>query len=180
MQLRQFHFLCGFAVLSCLFFAGVALTFPDGARADAKDQLTGHGGIPVPLQQVIRKERKRGPVFIAIPVAYVFGLGTGHSPAYCSPSIRATNSSNAPIEEVIFGIEFHTKSGPAGGSVTRLAGIKVGQQDTHYFYQLTVADCRGLDGVVTVLRCVYSTGESCLADVQAVAYGAVPLRMKPR
>lgn len=180
MQLRQFHFLRGFAALSCLFFAGAALTFTAGAQADAKDQLTGYGGIPVPLQKVIRKERACGPVFVAIPVAYVFGLGTGHSPFYCSPSIRATNSSNAPIEELVFGIDFHGKNGAAGASVTRLANIKVGDQRTHYFYQLTVADCRGLEGRMKVLRCVYSTGEDCVSDVQAVAYGAIPLLAAPR
>lgn len=174
----QFHFWRRFCAI--VFLSASVVVFPAGVRADAKDELSGQGGMPVPLQQVIRKERPRGPIFIAVPVAYVFGLGGDRSPTYCSPSIRATNSSNANIEELIVGIDFHTKTTSAGGSVSRYANIKIGAQDTHYFYQLTVADCRGLEGVASVLRCVYASGEDCTADVKTIEYGTIPLRMKPR
>lgn len=161
-------------------FSACVAVIPAAAYADSKDELTDQSGKSVPLQQVIRKERPRGPIFVAVPVAYVFGLGGDRSPTYCSPSIRATNSSNANIEELVVGVDFHTKTNPAGGSVTRYSNIKVGAQDTHYFYQLTVSDCRGLEGVATVIRCVYSSGEDCTAEVKAVEFGTIPLRLKPR
>lgn len=151
------------------------------ALAGAKDSLTGHGGVPQPLQQVIRVERARGPVFVTIPVAYVFGLGGDRSPTYCSPSIRTDNSSNAPIEELIVGIDFRTKTGQdVGSAVARFENIKIGRQDTQYFYQLSVNDCRGLDGQVSIVRCVYASGEDCVRDVQVVGHGIIPLHMKSK
>lgn len=182
MQLRQFHFRRRFhAALFLLIFACVTLSFPDEAHADAKDELSGKGGKSVPLQHVLRKERARGPVFVAIPVAYVFGLGNDRSSLYCSPSIRATNSSNAVIDELIVGIEYRELNGqPAGKSVTRYDNIKIQSQNTHYFYQLETSHCKGLEGTMSVIRCVYTTGEDCSNDVQAVNYGAIPLRQKAR
>ena len=130
------------------------------------------------LQETLRKGRSRGPIFVMIPVAYVYGLG-GSVASYCSPSVRATNSSDAVIEELIIGIDYFTEAGkPAGATVTRYSDIKVRRQDTHYFYQLTVSDCRGLAGKLTVVRCVYSTGDDCSAAVQAIDFGSIPLRLK--
>jgi hypothetical protein len=182
MQPRQFHFRRRFhAALFLLIFACVTLSFPDQAHADAKDELSGKGGKSVPLQHVIRKERARGPVFIAIPVAYVFGLGNDRSSLYCSPSVRATNSSNAVVDELIIGIEYRELDGkPVGGSVSRYDNIKVQHQDTHYFYQLETSHCKGLQGTMSVMRCVYTTGEDCSNDVRAVDFGAIPLRLKAR
>lgn len=160
--------------------ASLASFHANDAYADAKDQLVGQGGLSVPLQQVVRVERPRGPIFVVAPVAYVFGLGGERSPTYCSPTIRATNSSNATVEELIVGIEFRNHSGPAGGSISRFANIKVGTQDAHYFYQLTVPDCRGVEGAVEIVRCKYTTGEDCLHDVQVTNYGTIPLRLKSR
>lgn len=163
-----------------LLSAPIALFLARQAYADAKSELVGQGGVPVPLQRVVTVERPRGPIFIAIPAANVYGLSGKVSPSYCSPTVRATNSSNAPIEELVVGINFYTQAGAAGGSISRFANIKVGDQEAHYFYQLTVPDCRGIEGRVEIVRCKYSTGEDCLQDVQVLSYGTIPLRMKDR
>lgn len=150
------------------------------AFADAKEHLTGHGGLAQPLQRVIRVERARGPIFVMIPVAYVFGLVDNSTKAtYCSPSIRAVNSSNAPIEELVFGIDFKTRAGQeAGSAIVRFDNIKIGRQDTQYFYQLSVSNCHGLEGRVSVVRCTYTSGEECVEDVKVVEHGTIPLRPK--
>lgn len=156
--------------------ASLALLAPNEARAGTREQLTEKS-----LQEVLSKERPPGPVFIAVPVAYVFGLGGDRSPAYCSPSIRVTNSAKLPVDELIVGIDYQTKDGrAAGATVTRYGKIKLDHQDTHYFYQLPVNDCRGIEGKVTVVRCIYSSGENCSGDVQAIGFGAIPLHMGPR
>lgn len=149
------------------------------ALAGAKEYLTGRGGLAQPLQQVIRVERARGPVFVTVPVAYVFGLGGDRSPSYCSPSIRAVNSSNAAIEELVVGIDFKTRAGQeAGSAIGHFDNIKIGRQETQYFYQLSVGNCNGLVGTLSVVRCVYASGEDCVRDVQVVEYGTIPLRLK--
>jgi len=151
------------------------------AHAGVKDQLVGQGGVPQPMQRVVGVERPRGPIFIAVPIAYTFGLGGDKSPAYCSPTIRADNSSNSPVQELIVAIEFKTATGlSAGSTVSEYNNIKIGEQTTHYFYQLTTPNCRGLDGTVSVVRCVYKSGLDCRPDVRAVGFGTVPLRLKPR
>lgn len=151
------------------------------AAGEVKEALIGRGGVVQPLQQVIRVERARGPVFVTVPVAYVFGLSGGNQDlTYCSPSIRTVNSSNAPIEELVVGIDFQTKAGQdAGSAVARFDGIKIGNQDTQYFYQLSVNNCRGLQGQVSVVRCTYASGEDCARDVRAIQHGTIPLKMKP-
>ena len=170
-----------FLVLSAWMACAFLLARPNDARAAApKDNLADQAETPTASQERLRKERPRGPVFVAIPIAFVYGIGGG-SPVYCSPSIRATNSSNAVIEELIVGIDYLTEAGkPAGATITRYADLKVRRQDTHFFYQLTVSECRGIAGQVSVVRCVYSTGEDCSSDVQAIGFGAIPLRLKSR
>jgi len=162
------------AWLACAFL----LARPIDVRA--ADDIAGRPQKPQALQETLRQERSKGPIFVAIPVAYTYGIG-GYESSYCSPSIRATNSSNAVIEELIIGIDYFTGAGkPAGATVTRYSDIKVRRQDTHYFYQLAVSDCRGLAGKLTVVRCVYSTGDDCSAAVQAIDFGSIPLRLKSR
>lgn len=170
---RKFRAAVAFSLAACL-----PLFAADKSQADTKERLTGQGGIALPLQQVIRQERSRGPVFVAVPTAYVYGFGSERSPAYCSPSIRVDNSSNRSIDELIVGIEYQTKAGQAAGaSITRYNKIKIGQQDTQHFYQLAVTDCKGLEGKLTVVRCVYSSGEDCSRDIQPISFGAIPLHM---
>jgi hypothetical protein len=149
--------------------------------AGAKDELSGANGEAVPLQRVMRNERAKGPIFVAIPEAYVFGLGGDRNLTYCSPSIRATNSSNAVVEELIVGVEYRNSAGQlAGRSVSRFNNIKIQQQNVHYFNQLESISCKGLEGAMTVVRCLYSTGEDCSKDIQVVAFGAIRLHLKPR
>lgn len=151
------------------------------ANADTKNLLIGKVGADAsPLQEILRKKRDKGPILVYVPVAYVFGLGDREGTTYCSPSIRATNTSNAGVEELTLGIDYkQTSSGKTGGStITRFADIKVKDQRMQYFYQLAVNDCRGLEGIVTVVRCTYTHGEDCSKDVEAVNFGTIPLRLK--
>ena len=160
------------AWLACAFM----LARPIDVRA--ADDIAGRPEKPRALQDALR--RPKGPIFVAIPVAYTYGIG-GYETSYCSPSVRATNSSNAAIEELIIGIDYFTGAGkPVGATVTRYADIKARRQDTHYFYQLAISDCRGLAGQLTVVRCVYSTGDDCSAAVQPIDFGSIPLRLKSR
>lgn len=131
-----------------------------------------------PLQELIRRERPKGEIFVAIPQAMMYGEGPGQRP-YCSPQIRATNSSNRTVEELIVGVHYKTAGGKSGGtSVTRFFRVKVGKQETHFFYStITAPNCNGLTGDVEIIRCVYDSGENCTGDVHPVEYGAVPLRM---
>ncbi len=179
MNLSTLYFCCIHLVLlsawlSCAFL----LVRPIDVRA--AEDIAGRPEKPRALQETLRKGRPKGPIFVAIPTSYTYGIG-GLESSYCSPSVRATNSSNAVIEELIIGVDYLTNAGkPAGATVTRYSDIKVRRQNTHYFYQLAVSDCRGLAGEVTVVRCVYSTGEDCSAAVQPIDFGSIPLRLKSR
>ena len=170
------QYLVLFSWLVCAFL----LARPSDVRADTKNELADEAANPPTLQELLTKKRSKGPIFVAIPIAYRYGIG-GVDESYCSPSIRATNSSNAVIEELIIGIDYVTTAGKAAGAtITRYASIKVGRQDTHFFYQLAVSDCKGVLGYVSIVRCVYSTGEDCSSEVQAVSFGTIPLRLKSR
>lgn len=131
-----------------------------------------------PLQELLRRSRAKGVVFLAVPQALMYGEGKGQK-AYCSPQIRATNSSNKTVEELIVGIRYMGPNGKAAGtSVTRFFRVKVGKQETHFFYStVTAPTCKGLTGDVDIVRCVYDNGDDCTADVRPVEYGAVPLRL---
>lgn len=138
------------------------------------DEETGH---TIALQEATSAERPRGPLFIAVPSAYVFGLQGGAT--YCSPSVHATNSSNAMVDELIVGIEYRTLAGQVvGRSVSRFDNLKIQQQDSYHFYQLEVSHCKGLEGTINVLRCKYVNGDDCSKDVQATGFGTIPLQIK--
>lgn len=158
----------------------VLLAWPNDARAyHIPEHKHPDEGTPS-LQESIRKKRAPGAIFVAIPVAYRYGIHDQGN-LYCSPSIRATNSSNADIEELIIGIDYVGGAGEwAGATITRYSDIKVRRQDTHYFYQLTVTECKNIVGEVSVIRCVFTSGEDCSSLVKAINFGAVPLRMKSR
>lgn len=151
---------------------------PFTAAADTKDQFLGSETKDISLQEVLRKKRDAGNIFVAIPLAYTFGIPEqgGH---YCSPTIRVTNSSNSTVEELIVGIRFRNAGGKVvGSSVTRYFSVDVGQQDAHYFYQIQVPNCQGLSGEMTVVRCAYANGRDCGPDVRALDFGAIPLTNK--
>lgn len=158
----------------------LALSLPSISIAQDGGHSLGAGSHVVarPLQELIGKVGSKGLVFVAIPQALMYGEGSGQRP-YCSPQIRATNSSNRTVEELIVGIRYKTASGKgAGTSVTRFFRIKVSKQETHYFYStITAPNCKGLTGELEVIRCVYDNGAECNNDVRVVEYGAVPLRI---
>ena len=158
--------LCG--PLGCL-AAGVSLGHSDKVEKQ-------------PLQELVRIKRAKGNVFVEIPQALIFGLDSPRSQAYCSPQIRATNSSNKTVEELIVGIRYKDlESKVVGSTVTRFFLVKVGNQDTHYFYSsLSAKYCGGLTGEVEITRCVYEDGIDCSPDVRASAYGAIPLRFNTK
>ncbi len=127
------------------------------------------------------RQRDKGPILVSVPVAYVFGLGGDRSPLYCSPSVRATNGSNKVIEELIIGITYRTATGsPAGSSVSRFTNIKVKRIESHFFNQLETSKCAGLTGELNIVRCVYTTGEDCSPEAQAINFGAIPLQLRTK
>jgi hypothetical protein len=162
-------------IYGLLLFVAPLVVAPAFAGEGTNEQdLNKYGGTVI-------RERSRGPIMVSVPVAYVFGLGSDRSPLYCSPSVRAANASNAVIEELIIGIIYQTASGrSAGSSTSRFSNIKIKRLDSHFFNQLETTHCSGLEGEVTVVRCVYSTGEDCSSDVQTIGFGAIPLRLRPR
>ena len=134
-----------------------------------------------PLQELVLKKRVRGQIYVTIPQARVFGAG-GPYRAYCSPQIRAINSSHKTIEELVTGVDYTGRDNKAVGStVTRFFRVKVGHDETHYFYSSINADyCEGLMGKMQVIRCVYENGVDCKEDVRVLPYGAIPLRFDER
>ena len=128
------------------------------------------------LQSIIKTKRGRGPLFVEIPGAYVFGMGTPGSVNYCSPSVRASNSSNSVVEELVIGIDYSKAGVATGSTISRFRSIKVQQASTRFYYQLPVTDCLGLKGQASILRCVYTDGEDCTKDVQIIGYGLIPLQ----
>lgn len=162
------------ALASLLALSVVGLHAADGGHAlGAGSEVSAK-----PLQELVRRSRAKGDIFVVIPQALMYGEGQGQRP-YCSPQIRATNSSNKTVEELIVGIRYKTAAGkPAGTSATRFFRVKVGKQETHFFYStITAPSCKGLTGDMEVIRCVYDGGEDCAGDVYPVDYGAVPLRL---
>ena len=129
------------------------------------------------LQEKLMQKRPRAPILVAIPLAYRYG--NDPQSYYCSPSIRVTNSSNSPVQEIIVGIAFRQRPGrDVGRSITRIVDIDIGAQETHFFYQLDTDNCFGVSGEVSVIRCVYENGEECVSDVRASQFGTIPLTLK--
>ncbi len=126
--------------------------------------------------------RPRGEVFVSIPQALVFGMdGNSRNRAYCSPQINAVNSSHKTVEELIVGIRYKGSDDKyVGSTTTRFFLLKVGRQDTFYFYSsINAKYCDGLTGDLEVTTCVYEDGTDCSGDVQVIGHGAIPLRMHP-
>jgi len=140
-----------------------------GATADVAHQ---------PLQELIKRKRARGLVYVTIPQARVYGEGSGYR-AYCSPQIRAINASDKTVEELLVGIRYINPTGKSVGStISRFFRVKVGKQETHYFYStINANNCDGLNGKMEIIRCVYENGVDCTGDVRSVAYGAVPIEI---
>jgi hypothetical protein len=161
------------------------LSLPFSAAAQNNNHALGSASevAPRPLQELIQKKREKGLVYVTIPQARVYGEGSGFR-AYCSPQIRAINASHKTVEEMLAGIRYKSPSGKyVGSTITRFFRVKVGKEETHYFYSTINADnCEGLTGELEVLRCVYDNGLDCTNDVRSVEYGAVPIQIikKPK
>ena len=140
-------------------------------------QAADKNGKAVSVQEVVRTERPRGPVFVGVVSVQVFGLTSDRR--YCSAAIRVTNSSNAALDELIFGITYSTGDGKAaGGTSSRIADVKVHRVSRDEYYRLAVPTCQGLTGMLTVVRCTYASGDDCVNDVKPITVGPLPLQYK--
>lgn len=149
--------------------------------SNAFAQVDSHKSVIDKYSKELIRQRDKGPIFVSVPVAYVFGMGGERSPLYCSPSVRAANGSNKVIEELIVGITYRSAAGSsAGSSVSRFTNIKVKRIESHFFNQLETSKCSGLTGELNVVRCVYTTGEDCSDDIQAINFGAIPLQSRTK
>lgn len=133
-----------------------------------------------PLQELLNARRPKGPVYLSIPRA--FGIATAQSGgnAACVPQILATNTSNQTLELLMVGIRYRKPNGQeAGSALLRFDIVKVGKEELNRFTNpVAVHACAGVTADVEILRCTYDTGDSCLHDVKAVGYGAIPLTLK--
>jgi len=162
-----------FSVCFLIFFLSLSV------NAEAESELGAAAEVPKqPLQELVKKKRPRGQIHVTIPQARVFGDGLPYRP-YCSPQIRAINSSDKTVEELIIGVRYYGKENKeVGSTVTRFFRIKVGKDETHYFYSsVNVNYCEGLTGELEIIRCVYDSGDTCVSDVRTVLYGAIPLHI---
>lgn len=158
-------------LLTALFWQPLAATAQSGQDLGSASEVT-----PRPLQELVRKKREKGLIYVTIPQAREYGEGSGYR-AYCSPQIRAINTSYKTVQDMIVGIRYKSSNKKdVGSTVTRFSKVKVGKQETHYFYStIDAGNCHGLTGELEIIRCVYDNGEGCADDVRTVAYGAVPM-----
>ena len=150
---------------------------PSAAMAQSGHDLGAASDVtPRPLQELVRKKREKGLIYVTIPQAREYGEGSGYR-AYCSPQIRAINTSHKTVQDMIVGIRYLARGRKdVGSTVTRFSRVKVGKQETHYFYStIDAGHCHGLTGEMEIIRCVYDNGVDCTEDVRTVAYGAVPM-----
>lgn len=162
-----------------LFLTAVLLSMPLQAQTSSGHELGSSAEVArQPLQELIQRKRAKGQIYVTVPQARVYGEGSGYRP-YCSPQIRAINASHKTVEEMLAGIRYKGPNGKyVGSTITRFFRVKVGKQETHYFYSTINADnCHGLTGELEIVRCVYENGVDCTDDVRAVAYGAVPMEI---
>lgn len=129
--------------------------------------------------RALRAMRTKNLIYITIARALVYGgEGSGLRP-YCSPQIRAINTSAKTVENLIIGIRYKGKDKKdVGSTITRFSWVKASDEETHYFYDSVNSNyCQGLTGEVEVIHCIYDTGRDCTHDVNAVNYGTVPLKI---
>jgi hypothetical protein len=133
-----------------------------------------------PLQELLSARRPKGPVYLSIPRAFGIATAQPDGKAACVPQILATNTSNQTLELLMVGIRYRKPNGQeAGSAVLRFDIVKVGKEELNRFANpVAVQACAGVTADVEILRCMYDTGDSCLHDVKAVGYGAIPLTLK--
>lgn len=156
-----------------------ALVPMSAAAQDAADYIGSSAMVPnQPLQELLKKRRPQGEVYVAVPQALTLGADGAAKRLSCSPQIQLTNSSSQTLEELVIGIRYKRAANAIGSTMSRFYVVKTGKTDTQYFPgTLDTPSCEGLAGEVEVIRCIYDSGESCQGDVRAIEYGAVPLKM---
>jgi hypothetical protein len=143
-----------------------------GASAFVSDQ---------PLQELLKKRRPKGLIYLAVPQAIMVANEGGTKKSNCSPQIQLTNSSNQTLEELVVGIRYKKAGKIIGSTLSRFYLIKTGKQDVHYFPSvLDTLSCEETTGEAEIIQCLYDTGESCTQDVRALEYGAVPLKIQDK
>jgi len=143
-----------------------------GAGAFVSDQ---------PLQELLKKRRPKGLIYLAVPQAVMVANDGGNRKPTCSPQIQLTNSSNQTLEELVVGIRYKKAGKIVGSTLSRFYLIKTGKQDVHFFPSvLDTTSCEETTGEAEVIQCLYDTGESCAQDVRALEYGAVPLKIQDK
>jgi hypothetical protein len=143
-----------------------------GAGAFVSDQ---------PLQELLKKRRPKGLIYLAVPQAVMVANDGGNRKPTCSPQIQLTNSSNQTLEELVVGIRYKKVGKIVGSTLSRFYLIKTGKQDVHFFPSvLDTTSCEETTGEAEVIQCLYDTGESCAQDVRALEYGAVPLKIQDK
>lgn len=134
-----------------------------------------------PLQELLKKRRPKGQIYLAVPQAITVVSEGGTKKPSCSPQIQLINSSNQTLEEIVVGIRYKKAGRAIGSTLSRFYLIKTGKQDMHFFPSvLDTAGCEETTGEVEVVQCLYDNGESCAQDVRALEYGAVPLRIQDK
>lgn len=170
--------------LSCaMLLATLAGLLPAQAHAeDASHHLGASAFVSdQPLQELLKKRRPKGLIYLAVPQAIMVASEGGTKKSNCSPQIQLTNSSNQTLEEMVVGIRYRKAGKVIGSTLSRFYLIKTGKQDVHYFPSvLDTPGCEETTGEAEVIQCLYDTGESCVQDVRALEYGAVPLKIQDK
>ncbi|MDH0772683.1 hypothetical protein N5C96_04655 [Delftia tsuruhatensis] len=171
------------AALLCTLMAGGLAATTTGARAQGVGHRLGSSNhvIEEPLQELVKRRRPKGQIYVSIPQALVILANDGmNRRSVCSPQIQVNNSSNQTMEELVAGIRYRKQGNDksAGSTIARFYVLKVGKQDlTHLSNAIDVGNCDNLTGELEVIECTYSNGADCSADVRALAYGAIPLKI---
>jgi hypothetical protein len=172
----------GWSVLLAALAALAGLLPVHAAAQDAAHHL-GAGAFvsDQPLQELLKKRRPKGLIYIAVPQAMMVANEGGNKKPSCSPQIQLTNSSNQTLEELVVGIRYKKAGKVIGSTLSRFYLIKTGKQDMHLFPSvLDTSGCEDATGEAEVIQCLYDTGESCVHDVRALEYGAVPLKIQDK
>jgi hypothetical protein len=166
-----------------LLLAGLSGMLPACVHAQDTSHHLGAGAFvsDQPLQELLKKRRPKGQIYLAVPQAIMVANEGGTKKTSCSPQIQLTNSSNQTLEELVVGIRYKKAGKTIGSTLSRFYLIKTGKQDMHFFPSvLDTSSCEETTGEAEVIQCLYDTGESCAQDVRALEYGAVPLKIQDK
>ncbi|TCW87402.1 hypothetical protein C5O80_05690 [Burkholderia sp. SRS-46] len=165
-------------------WAALAVGLAGAPVAVAQDDINPLGTVAYvpnePLQELLKARRPKGPIFLSIPRAFAITPAGPGAKIACVPQILATNASNETLGLLMVGIRYRKPDGKeAGSTLSRFDFVKIGKEEINRFANPLAADaCTGITGSVEVIRCTYDTGDSCLHDVTAIGFGAIPLKIK--